>query len=135
MDNDTNKRALRFARLYGLRTAVVAIGGIVALGLLAMAGMGALMRSSQVYQGALERVRADPEVVAAFGEPIKPGLLLVGSIETSGLSGNASLTGQIHGPLRRGTMYIGARRENGVWNYYTLAVSVRGTDKTIIVNR
>lgn len=136
MDTDQEtKRALRFAGLYGLRIAVVVIGGIVMLGILAMTGMSALMRSSQVYKGALERVRADPEVVAAFGEPIEPGWLLVGSIETSGLSGDASLTGQIHGPLRRGRIYIGARRENGVWNYYTLAVSVRGIDKMITVNR
>jgi hypothetical protein len=92
------------------------------------------MKSSEVYQVALERAQNDPEVQEALGTPIEAGFLVTGSIQTQGLSGDASLNIPISGPTGSGTVFASARRENGEWIFYTLAVAVDGRDDLIVLN-
>jgi hypothetical protein len=110
-----------------LAVITLCVGGILFL-------VTGAFRSSDVYQEALAAAQNDPEVQAALGTPIEPGWFVMGSMETSGLSGTADLRIPIHGPDGSGTLFAGARRENGVWRFYTLAVEVDGQDNVIVLD-
>ena len=87
--------------------------------------------SSPVYIEALKAARADSRVVETLGEPIQPGLFVTGSMEEQGISGDANLIIPISGSRKSGTLYAAARKGNGVWQFYTLAVQVDGQDQLI----
>lgn len=84
------------------------------------------LKSSDVYKGALERVRANPAAVEALGEPIKDGWLVQGNINLSGASGNANLQIPVSGPKKSGTVAVRAIYENGAWMYENLDLAVEG---------
>ncbi len=88
-------------------------------------------RSSPVFTEALKAAQADPRVVAELGTPIEAGWLIMGSLEEQGISGDASLSIPISGPRNSGTLYAAARKGNGVWQFYTLAVQINGQDRLI----
>jgi hypothetical protein len=89
------------------------VGGVLAL-------VVGVFRSSDVYQEALARVRAHPEVVAYLGQPVEPGFLPSGSINISGSGGDARLEIPVSGPKGSGTIYLEAKREAGEWQYSRL---------------
>jgi len=86
----------------------------------------ALFKNADVTQQALSAARNDPRVVDALGAPIEIGWLVLGSISTQGISGDASLQIPIAGPKNNSMLYASARKQNGQWVYYTLAVDVNG---------
>ncbi len=88
-------------------------------------------RSSPVYVQALKAAQSDPRVVAQLGTPIQAGWLITGSLEEQGLSGDANLSIPISGPRKSGTLYAAARKGDGIWQFYTLAVQVDGQDQII----
>ncbi len=90
--------------------------------------------SSPVYTEALQAARADSRVVLALGEPIQAGWLVTGSLEEQGISGDANLVIPISGSRKSGTLYAAARKGNGVWQFYTLAVRVDGENELITLN-
>jgi hypothetical protein len=92
-------------------------------------------KSSPVYQQAMDAVRSDRSVAAALGTPIDSGWLITGSISEQGLSGDADLIIPISGPRRGGTLYASARKGNGIWQFYTLAVKVDGDNEVIQLQR
>jgi hypothetical protein len=91
------------------------------------------MKSSEVYTEALAAAQNDPQVQEALGTPIEAGTFVTGSMQTQGLSGDASLNIPISGPNGSGTIFASARRENGEWVFYTLAVAVDGSDDLIVL--
>lgn len=91
-------------------------------------------KSSPVYTRAMQAAQSDTRVVQALGEPIQPGWYVTGTIEEQGISGDATMTIPISGPRKGGTLYASARKQNGVWQFYTLAVQVDGDDKIIPLN-
>ena len=107
---------------------VLVIGGLIA-GIVYFI-MGSF-KSSPVYLEAMKAAQADPRVVEALGMPIQSGLLVTGSIEQQGISGDANLVIPISGPRGSGTLYAAAREGNGVWQFYTLAVQVDGQSQVI----
>ncbi len=90
-----------------------------------------IFKSSDVYQSALAQAQSNPEVVRELGTPIQAGWFVLGSISTQGLSGDADLQIPISGPSNSGMLYASARRANGVWQFYTLAVTVNGRNEII----
>ncbi|HYY96856.1 MAG TPA: cytochrome c oxidase assembly factor Coa1 family protein [Pyrinomonadaceae bacterium] len=88
------------------------------------------VKSSEVYQFALERARSNPQVVEELGEPIKDGWLVYGSVEMGlGGHGRANFQIPISGPKKSGTIYAEALKDPQVgedWYYTTLAVEVEG---------
>jgi hypothetical protein len=86
----------------------------------------ALFKNVDVTQQALAAARDDSRVTSALGTPIEIGWIVWGSIETQGISGNATLQIPITGPKKSGMLYVDARKQNGRWVYYTLAVDVDG---------
>ncbi len=108
---------------------ILVIGFILGIFLLIMGSF----RSSPVYLQAMEAARADSRVVQALGTPIESGWLITGSISEQGISGDASLVIPISGSRKSGTLYASARKANGVWEFYTLAVQVEGQDSLLIL--
>lgn len=90
-------------------------------------------RSSPVYTEAMAAARADSRVVQALGTPIESGWLITGSMSEQGISGDADLVIPISGPRKGGTLYASARKSNGVWQFYTLAVQVDGQNDVFIL--
>jgi hypothetical protein len=107
---------------------VLVVGGLIA-GIFYLV-MGSI-KSSPVYLEAMKAAQADPRVTQALGTPIQSGLLVTGSIEQQGISGDANLVIPISGPRGSGTLYAAAREGNGVWQFYTLAVQVNGQTEVI----
>lgn len=90
-----------------------------------------MMRSSDVYITAMQRMRDNPQVIAALGTPIEPGWYLTGSMKTGGTSGTADLQIPISGPKGEGDLYLAAEKTHGRWTYSTLIVTVDGRDAPI----
>jgi hypothetical protein len=130
-------------RRFGLPALAAGIGGAGCLGGIALCALilaivgGALVlttnsfKSNDVTQQALARARSNAAVVDALGTPIEIGWLITGSLSTQGISGDADLVIPISGPKKGGILYASARRSNGVWQYYTLAVRVDGENGII----
>ena len=118
----------------GLGGCLSSIVGVLVVGWL-IAGIGYMVmgsfKSSPVYLEAMKAAQSDSRVVQALGIPIQSGLLVTGSIEQQGISGDANLVIPISGPRGSGTLYAAAREGNGVWQFYTLAVQVDGQTQVI----
>lgn len=84
------------------------------------------LKSSDVYKGALERTRSNPEARAALGEPIKDGWLVQGNVNFSGGSGTANLQIPVSGPKKSGTIQARAVYEGDAWMYERLDLVVDG---------
>ncbi len=129
------------------RRALAAIGGAGCLGTLGIfvvviAFIGLIFylvtgsfRSSPVYLQAMDAAQHDPRVTTALGTPIQSGWIITGEISEQGLAGDANLAIPISGPLKGGTLYAAARKGNGVWQFYTLAVQVDGSSDIIVLER
>ena len=110
---------------------LVPVGCVVGI---AAITFGAL-KSSDVYQQSLERAKANPQVIEALGEPIDAGLLMSGSINVSGPSGEADVAIPIHGPNGKGTIYAVATKSAGTWTYSRLEVEIDGRAERIQLPR
>ena len=92
-----------------------------------------IIKSSDVYKDALVRVKANPVVQDRLGQPMEAGLIVTGSINVNGPSGEANLAIPISGPKGKGTVYVGATKSAGQWTFATLVVEVRKTGERIDV--
>jgi TonB family protein len=93
------------------------------------------LKSSDVYKGALDRARSNPEAVAALGEPIKDGWLVQGNVNFSGGSGTANLQIPVSGPKKSGTIQARAVYEGDAWMYERLDLVVEGGETISLLDR
>lgn len=110
------------------------IAGVAVIGGIFLVAMSA-MKSSDVYKGALERARSNPEAVAALGEPIKDGWLVQGNVNFSGQSGTANLQIPVSGPKNSGTIRARAVYEGGAWMYENLDLLVKSGERISLLDR
>ena len=89
------------------------------------------LKSSDAYKTAVARAKANPEVVAALGEPIEEGMFLSGTTNVDGSSGNADLTIPISGPKGKAKVYAIATKRAGRWTYSTLEAEIQGPGERI----
>ncbi len=89
------------------------------------------LKSSDAYKTAVARAKANPEVVAALGEPIEEAMFLSGKTNVDGSSGDADLTIPISGPKGSAKIYAIATKRAGRWNYSTLEVEIAGREERI----
>jgi hypothetical protein len=108
---------------------ICAVSASFVLGCVALI-MG-IIKSSDAYSGALERVRAAPAVVEAIGAPIKGGFYVMGSVSTSGNFGFADLNIPVSGPKGSAWVTLLASKRLGVWHYDRMIVHVDATKGTI----
>ncbi len=90
-----------------------------------------MIRSTGVFQDALESAKAHPEVRAELGEPVREGWWVSGSVETTGPSGTADISIPLRGSKTDGTLYAVARKSAGRWSYDLLEVEVEGREERI----
>src|SRR5262245_52474794 len=112
----------------GCLSIVMAAGAVVAAGVYFVFGA---IKSSDVYQQALTRVRSNPAVVRELGEPIEPGWLISGSINVSNDSGNADVRIPVSGPKKSGAVYATAIKKQDKWDFSALEVEIDGETKRI----
>lgn len=89
-------------------------------------GAFGIIKRSDVYTEAMARARSHPAATAALGEPIDSGWYVMGSVETTGPSGEASLSVPLEGPRGEGTLYVEATKRAGVWEYHQIELAVEG---------
>lgn len=90
-----------------------------------------ILKSSEVYQVAVDAAISEPAVEMALGTPIKEGLFVMGNINVSGSSGSADLAIPISGPEDEGTIYAVAEKSAGQWAYSILEVEIKTTGERI----
>ena len=95
------------------------VGGVVTLAF-------GFMKSSEPYQHAVTIASSNPDVVRELGRPLVPGWYVTGNFNLSGTSGETDMAIPLKGALRRGTVYVVAKKKNGIWTYNTLQVLVDG---------
>ncbi len=103
---------------------VVFVGSIVLI-------VFSAVKSSDVYKDALARAKAHPAVIEALGSPVTEGLLLSGSTNVNGASGEANLSIPVSGPKGKGTIYVAATKSLGRWNYSGLVLEIARTHQRI----
>lgn len=109
-------------------TGMLCIAGFIAL----LFGMiNGMMRSSEPYQTAMQRAQAQPQVVAALGEPIETGWFVQGNISTQGTQGSADLAIPLSGPRGKGVLYVVGEQTAGQWHYEVMLVRVPGQAEAI----
>lgn len=108
--------------------------GVAVIGGIFLVAMSAL-KSSEVYKGALDRARSNPEAVAALGEPIKDGWLVQGNVNFSGQSGTANLQIPVSGPKNSGTIQARATYEGSAWMYERLDLVVKSGETISLLDR
>src|SRR5215468_8625064 len=90
-----------------------------------------MMKSSEPYQHAVAVASQDARVSAQLGAPVTPGWYATGNINISGESGNAELAIPLNGALRHGTVYVTAKKSDGIWRYQRLEVEIEGAPERI----
>ena len=90
-----------------------------------------MMRSSEPYQTAMQRALAQPQVIAALGEPIEVGWVIQGNIGTQGSRGSADLAIPLAGPHGEATLYVVGEQTAGTWHYELMIVRIVGQDQAI----
>ena len=103
---------------------------VVFAGTIALIVFGAI-KSTDVYKDALARAKANPDVIAALGSPIKEGLFVSGNTNVNGASGEANISIPISGPKGKGTIYVVAKKSAGRWEYSELVVEIEKTKERI----
>ena len=107
---------------------VLVVAAVAAIFFFAMSAV----KSSEVYQRALEKARNDQAVIAMLGQPVSDGLLVQGSIETTMRGeGHAKFQVPLSGPKNSGTLYVVALKVRDLygdddWHFETLEVEVTG---------
>jgi len=89
------------------------------------------LKSTDVYQTAVNAARNNPSVIEALGSPIEEGMFLSGNASVDGSSGEADFSIPISGPKGKGTIYVVAKKSAGRWNFATMEVEVKETGKRI----
>ncbi len=103
---------------------------VIFAGTIALIVFGAI-KSTDVYKEALARAKANPDVIAALGSPIKEGLFVSGNTNVNGASGEANISIPISGPKGKGTIYVVAKKSLGRWEYSELVVEIEKTKERI----
>src|ERR1051325_2359245 len=84
------------------------------------------VKSTDVYQAAVARAKADLTVRATLGDDVHQGMFLSGNTNVNGASGQADLSIPISGSKGKGTIYVVATKSAGEWNYSQLVVKTEG---------
>jgi len=99
------------------------VGGIVMLGV-------SVLKGSEPYQMALDRVRNDPEVQEAIGQPIEEASFMpMGNFEQKNSSGKAEFQFDVSGPKGKAHVQTRAVMDDGKWTTTELEVDVVGGKK------
>ena len=108
----------------------VALIGLTAPGIIAVPY---ILKSSDAYRMAVTRLERSPQAIAALGAPISTGYPW-GSITVSAPKGQAEFSFSATGSRSKGTVYLDASKDFGVWKFNRLELRVDGRANAIDLN-
>lgn len=91
------------------------------------------MLKGEAFDQSMAAISQNSEVIEIVGEPIEAGYFVMGSIQTSGANGKASLQYSISGPKGEADVYVQAYKEMEAWELYNVVVHWPESDKKIQV--
>lgn len=83
------------------------------------------LTSHPAYVEAVSRARQDPKAIAELGQPIEPGLFVMGSVQQGSDGGHAFLTIPLSGPKAEAKLSVMAWDYGHGWEYTTMALHLR----------
>ncbi|MBD1872852.1 hypothetical protein H6F75_05110 [Nodosilinea sp. FACHB-131] len=107
---------------------------LVALFVALVFSITAGMKNSEAYKLGYEKLQSNIEAINALGAPITTGAPR-GSIETSGPIGKADLSFSAEGSKSKGTVYLDAVKDLGIWRINRIELEVRGREGRIDLNQ
>lgn len=90
-----------------------------------------VIKSSQVYNQAIDKATNHPDVTATMGTPIKPQWFVTGNFEVNGPSGRADITIPLTGPNADARIYANAIKAQGQWTFTSLVVHIEHNQQYI----
>ena len=105
---------------------------------IAFALFGAIQLLSDVYlsmgdvsREAFSRAQASSAAVERLGSPISREWMVSGTWSVNKVSGNANVAIPIYGPRAKGTLYVVAKKDLGLWTFQTLQLAVDGDNNRV----
>ncbi len=108
---------------------IAAIGCVVIIvlciiaGVVIALGVFTMIKKTDVYQQARDRACNDPRVIAALGEPVKPGFIVTGSVSVDTNGGKANVHFPIKGTKGSAKVDAEATYDGTKWTYSKLLVT------------
>ncbi len=103
---------------------------VVAMVFVAITAIG----RSDVCALALAKAQASAPVQKALGQPISKGWWVTGGVNTSNSTGDANINFTITGPQGTANVHAEATKENGVWKFSVLTVTLPDGKVVDLVN-
>jgi len=94
------------------------------------------MRQSEAFRLSLKEVQRHREIGSLLGEPIEPGLLVTGSVFTSGPNseaGEADLHYSVRGGRAKGEVSVYALKRAGSWKLQQVVVEIPNAGRRVSV--
>lgn len=98
-------------------------------------GVGKALKSNDPYRDSIAAVEANPDAIAALGEPIKPGFIPTGNINIDNGEGTVDFSIPVSGPLGKGAIRVVGTKAAGssTWVYETWQLEVEGSEAPILL--
>lgn len=106
----------------------------IALGVGLFFAIMGMLKSSEAFKLAVQRLETDERALAVIGKPLSTGLPM-GEISISGPNGHASLSFSIEGPNGKGMAYVEAAAQLGQWDLLHLVLVPEGSGHRIELTR
>ncbi len=94
-------------------------------------GIFSALKSSEAYTQSLAKAKASPQVIAALGDNIEPGMAIGGSVNLNNNNGTADVIYSISGSKGEAAVHCTGVKENGKWTFNVMDVTVVGTGEII----
>lgn len=112
----------------GCLSMILMIAGFIAV--VAYLALGSI-KSSYVFQQAIDKTRSNADVIRELGEPIEAGWLISGRIKVNDSFGSADMSIPVSGPKKSGRVYVLAKKRMDKWDFYGLEVEIEGRGERI----
>jgi Cytochrome oxidase complex assembly protein 1 len=110
------------------------VGCVVLLAVSIYIGINRI-QSQEVYQKAIQLAKANPEVVAAIGEPMSEKQPTSVKFNLNGSSGSVQMTMPIEGPKGTGNIVLDAVQTQGAWSYRQLYFQSNGGEPIQLIEQ
>src|SRR5437764_12200217 len=116
------KKSSGCLKIFLIGCSVLIVLGVALVAVLVFIVFGAI-KKTDAYKVALAKVKSDPRVIAALGEPVDAGFWVSGKMNINNGKGNADFTFPVSGPKGKATVHAVATTEGQGWQYETLDVT------------
>jgi len=123
------QRVQRKWAIWGAVTFVAVIATVAAL----FFSITSALKDSDAFQLGMAKLQTNAEAMNALGAPISTGFPM-GSLKVSGSQGKADLSFSVEGSKAKGTLYLDASKDLGVWKMNRIELEVDGRSGRIDLN-